>query len=94
MLNRLGNEIYQSTCKRESSLIDSILCSANIQIIKAEYFPFGDGVGNHRPLIIYIDETSVYDAVGTLSNKIQKIEDDRPEGVKMYLQILNVFYGK
>ena len=32
--------------------IDTIMCTAGIDVQKVGYLPFGDGVGDHRPLFL------------------------------------------
>ena len=60
MLDKVGEDAAPCTYDRGSHPIDSIMCTANIDVRKAGYSPFGDGAGNHRPLLIDIDEVSVF----------------------------------
>ena len=72
------------------------MCSANILVNKAAYLPFGDGAGDHRPLIVDIDEVSVFGAAGVPSGKLkarrQKLND--PRIITKYSSLLHNFYVK
>ena len=71
LLDGLGDNEAPSTHERGKNPIDSIMCSANVQIVNADYLPFGEGAGDHRPLIIDIDEASVFGTAGTPSSKMR-----------------------
>ena len=96
LLDGLGEEVAPSTFNRGNVPIDSIMCLANIRIVKAGYLPFGEGAGDHRTLMIDIDETTVFGTAGTPSTKMRarrlKLRD--PRIVKKYLNSLNKYYLK
>ena len=69
MLDGLGEENAPSTYDKGKSPIDSILCSANIGMVKAGYLPFGEGAGDHRPLVIDSIQTNQEHKGGGGSNK-------------------------
>lgn len=71
MLDGLGEETAPSTYDKGKSPIDLILCSANIGMVKAGYLPFGEGAGDHRPLVIDIDQISVFGASENPSSKVK-----------------------
>ena len=71
MLDGIGEEVALSTHKRGSSPIDSILCLANIEIVNAGCLSFGEGVRDHRLVLIDIYETSVFRVVGSPSTKLR-----------------------
>ena len=81
LVDGLGDEVAPSTFNRGNVPIDSIMCSANIGIVKAGYLTFGEGAGEYRPLMIDIDETTVFGTSGTLSTKMRsrrlKLRDPR-----------------
>ena len=53
LLERIeGEDVVANTHNRGKVPIDTILCTAGIDVKKAGYLPFGDGVGDHRPLFI------------------------------------------
>ena len=60
ILDKVWEDAAPCTYDRSSHPIDSIRCTANIDVRKASYLPFGDGAGDHRPLLIHIDEVSVF----------------------------------
>ena len=77
----MGEESAPSTYDIGSSLIDSIMCSANIEVIKAGYLPFGEGTGDHRPLVVDICEGSVFGNTKAPSSQLRarklKMNDPR-----------------
>ena len=47
------------------------MCLANIIVNKAAYILFRDGAGDHRPLMVDIDEVTIFGAVGVPSGKLR-----------------------
>ena len=96
LLDGLGDNEAPSTHERGKTPIDSIMCSANVQIVNADYLPFGEGAGDHRPLIIDIDEASVLGTAGTSSSKMRarKLKMNDPRVVNKYLSLLNKYYSE
>ena len=94
MLEGLAGENAPSTFDKGKSPIDSILCSANIGTVKAGYLPFGEGAGDHRPLIIDIEQNSVFGASSNPSSKVKarrlKLKDPRIR--KKYQETLKKLY--
>ena len=48
-----------ATFNRGSAPIDTILCTSGVEILKAGYLPFGEGVGDHRPLYVDVKLASI-----------------------------------
>ena len=71
MVEAVGVENAPRTYARGSNPIDTILTSANVHIAKAAYLPFGEGVGDHRPLMIDVVETSVFGTGGEPCEKLR-----------------------
>ena len=96
LLDTVGVENAPSTFDKGKLPIDSIMCSANIAVTKAGYMPFGEGVGDHRPLMIDINERSVFGNSGAPSSKLRarKLKLNDPRIIKKYLHLLDKFYEK
>ena len=48
-----------ATHNKGTAPIDTILCTAGVEVKKAGYLSFGEGIGDHRPLFIDVQLTSV-----------------------------------
>ena len=94
MLDGLGEENAPSTYDKGTTPIDSILCSANIGMVKAGYLPFGEGAGDHRPLVIDIDQISVFGASASPSSKVRarRLKLNDPRIRKKYQKTLKKSY--
>lgn len=55
LLDAVSDENALSTYNNGSKPIDSIMCSANINILEAGYVPFREDAGHHRTLTIDIE---------------------------------------
>ena len=81
MVEAVGLENAPRTYARGSNPIDTILTSANIHIAKTTYLPFGEGVGDYRPLLIDVEESSVFGTDEEPSEKLRarrlKMKDPR-----------------
>lgn len=81
LLDKVGGENAPSTFDKGSRSIDSIMCSANIEISKTDYMPFGEGAGDHISLVIDINKRSVfgnpYAPSSTLRVRKLKLKDPR-----------------
>ena len=96
MLDTIGIEQAPRTYARGSKPIDSIMGSPNVRVLKAAYLPFGEGAGDHRPLMVDIDQQSVLGVAGEPSGKLRarRLKMKDPRVVKKYLEVLNKFYIK
>ena len=96
LLDTVGVENAPSTFDKGKLPIDSIMCSANIEVTKAGYMPFGEGVGDYIPLMIDINERSVFGNSGAPSSKLRarKLKLNDPRIIKKYLHLLDKFYEK
>ena len=96
MLDAIDIENSPQTYAKGSKPIDSIMISANIGALKATYLPFGEGVGDHHPLVIDIEEEIVFGIGGEPSQKLRarrlKMKDLRI--IAEYTNILHKFYLK
>ena len=81
LIATVGEETAPSTYNKGSNPIDSIMCSANIEVIKAGYLPFGEGAGDHRPPVVDICEGSVFGNTKAPSSQLRarklKMNDPR-----------------
>ena len=96
MFDMVGRENAPRTYHRGSKPIDTILCSANVRLRKAGYLPFGEGAGDHRPLLLDIDEISVLGSKGTPSAKVKarRLKLNDPRIIAKYTSTLHKFYLK
>ena len=96
MLDSLGKENAPSTYDKGKLPIDSILCSANIEIANVVYFPFEEGASVYIPLMIGIDEVYAFSAIGTPSLKIRvrKLKLKDPRIFRKSLELLKSHYNK
>ena len=96
LLDNVGNNNIPNTFERGSRSIGTMMCTANIKVLKAGYLPFGSGVGDHRPLVMDIDQYSVFGDSGCPSTKMNarrlKLQD--PGVTDVYLKLLNDHYNK
>lgn len=56
MLDMVGRENTPRIYHWVSNLVHTIMCSANVRIRKARYLLFGDGAGDHRILLLDLDD--------------------------------------
>ena len=90
------NEKLPNTYNRGVNPIDTILCTVGINVHKAGYLPFGDGVGDHRPLFMDVTIAS------TLGVKLptpkamsaRRLKTLDPRVVKKYNKLLKQFFRK
>ena len=96
MLDELGEEVAPSTQERGSAPIDSILCLTNIDMVNEGYLSFGEGAGDYRPLLIDIDETSLFEESGSPSTKlrVRRFKMSDPWIIRKYLSLLKKHYKK
>ena len=94
MLDAVGTENAPRTYTRGTNPIGTILASADINIHKAAYLPFGEGIGDCRPLVIDIEERTVFSIGGEPSEKLRarrmKIND--PRIFNKYINLLHKLY--
>ena len=69
------------------------MCTPNTVIKQAAYFPFGVGVGDHRPLAVDIDEIAVFGTGETPSSKLRarKLKLSDPRIIDKYKKLLDFF---
>ena len=76
--------------------IDTIMCTQGIEVLKAGYLPFGEGVGDHRP--IYIDITVASSLGVNLPNpitmKARRLKTNDPRITNRYNKILKSYFTK
>ena len=94
MVEAVGPENAPRTYARGSNPIDTILASANVNIAKAAYLPFGEGVGDHRSLLIDVEESSVFGTSGEPSAKLRarRLKMKDPRIVTKYINLLHKLY--
>ena len=85
-----------ATHPRGKTPIDTILCSAGVQVCKAGYMDFGNGIGDHRALYIDVKLTSV---LGTKIPPVKtptarRLKMDDPRVVKRYNATLEKYLRK
>ena len=76
--------------------IDSILCTNGVKVIKAGYLPFGEGVGDHRPIFVDITIASTLgvNLPNPLSVKARRLKTNDPRITKRYNKILKAYFRK
>ena len=96
ILDMVGRENTPRTYHRDSNPIDTIMCSPNVRLRKTGYLKFGDGAGDHCPLLLDIDEMSVFGEKGAPSVKVQAwhLKLNEPRIIAHYIGILHKFYVK
>ena len=84
------------TFNRGSNPIDTIMCTAGFQVVKAGYLSFGEGVGDHRPLFMDVTIASTLgvnvSVPTTMAARRLKLLD--PRIVKKYNKLLIKFFRK
>ena len=60
MIDIIGEVEMPATYNLGQDSVDTIMRTPNIMIKQAAYLPFGVGVGDRRPLVVEIDEISVF----------------------------------
>ena len=96
ILDMVGAENAPCKYHRVSKPNDTIMCSTNVNVRKTGYLPFGDGVGDHYPLLIDIDKISVFGANGAPSAKLKarRLKLNVPRIIIKYTSLLGKFYVK
>ena len=96
IIDKVGVDRSPRTYYQEYVPVDISMCSANIKIRKAAYLPFGYGSGNHQPLVVDIDKTSVFGTAGAPSEKIKArcLKLNNPRIISKYTSLLHIFYLK
>ena len=85
-----------NTYNRGHLPIDTILCSPGIQVEQAGFLPFGNGVGDHRPLFIDI---TIASSLGvnlppSKSVKARRLKLQDPRIVNKYNKCLKKFFNQ
>ena len=86
-LQALNDEKHApATYNRGSVPIDSILCTTGVEITRAGYLNFGEGIGDHRPVYIDVQLTSVLGIKIPPIKKAQarRLKLDDPRVIKKY----------
>ena len=101
MLDRIGDRVgdedgSMATYNRGEAPIDTIFCTAGIEVQSAGYLPFGDGVGDHRPIFV---DVSIASTLGVnlpppKSATARRLKLLDPRVVKKYNKCLKQFFKK
>ena len=85
-----------NTFNRGTKPIDTIMATAGILVRKAGYLPFGDGVGDHRPLFVDVTIASTLGVKLTTPKKMsaRRLKALDPRVVKKYNKLLKQFFRK
>ena len=85
-----------ATYQRGSKPIDTILATSGVRVTQAGYLPFGEGVGDHRPLYVDIEIVLVLrthlSQVTSAAGRRLKLQD--PRVVKKYNSVLEIYLQK
>ena len=97
MLEKLGNDQEPpNTYQRGRNPIDTILCTRGIEVNKAGYLPFGEGVGDHRALFI---DVTIASTLGVnlppdKTAKARRLKLQDPRIIKKYVKYLKHFFKR
>ena len=95
MLGRLDDDsLAPPTYQLGSRPIDTILCTAGIEVRSAGYLPFGTGVGDHRPLFVDVTISSTLGVNLPPSKKIvaRRLKLNDPRVINNYnAKLINYF---
>ena len=97
MMDRVGdNDLLPPTYKMGVIPIDTILCTAGIEVQQAGYLSFGDGVGDHRPLFMDVTVASTLGVKLTEPKKMaaRRLKMLDPRVMKRYNGLLNSFFNR
>ena len=96
MERNVDNENLPPTFSRGIHPIDTMMCTAGIQVVKAGYLSFGEGVGDHRPLFIDVTIASTLGVKVSVPTKMvaRQLKLLDPRIVKKYNKLLIKFFRK
>jgi len=92
----VDNHILPPTFNRGINPIDIIMCTAGITVIKAGYLTFGEGVGDHRPLLMDVTVASTLGVKMAVPKKMvaRRLKLQDPRVVKKYNKLLICFFRR
>ena len=97
LLERVEREgVKLNTYSGGHAPIDSIMCTQGIEVRKAGYLEFGEGVGDHRPIFIDITISSTLGVNIPVSKsvKARRLKTNDPRIMKKYIETLRKFLKK
>ena len=97
MLGRLDDDsLAPPTYQLGSRPIDTILCTAGIEVRSAGYLPFGTGVGDHRPLFVDVTISSTLGVNLPPSKKIvaRRLKLNDPRVINNYNAKLKNYFSR
>ena len=88
------NTLLPPTYSKGVNPIDTIFCTAGVEVSQAGYLPFGTGVGDHRPLFMDVTVASSLGVELTAPKKMaaRRLRLLDPRVVKRYNTLLKSFY--
>ena len=96
LMKRVGDsDLLPPTYNLGVNPIDTLLCTAGIEVQQAGYLPFGDGVGDHRPLFMDVTVASTLGVKLTEPKKMaaRRLKMLDPRVMKRYNCLLNSFFS-
>ena len=86
--------LLPATFNKGVNPIDTIMCTAGITVVKAGYLPFGEGIGDHRPLFMDVTIASTLGVKLTTPKNVvaRRLKTLDPRVVRKYNKLLKRFY--
>ena len=96
LTDKVGGENTPRTYQQGYLPINVIMCSKNGKVNKEACFPFENGAGDHRLLIVDIDMVLVFGVAGVVIGKCnaRRLKLNDPRIIAKYSSLFHKFYVK